>query len=546
MRARVTAVPSALLALAVAALALAAPASTLSAQEGAPAGEGDLGVVSFPVSCAAEVQDDFDRAVALLHHMMYEQSRALFEGIAAADPGCAMARWGVATTLYQPLWPERPEPEAIERGHRLVAEALELGEVTERERGFLEAAAAFYDAPAEGGWWPRIRRWAAAMDRLREAHPDDREVRAFWALSQLALAYVADDADAVREAAAQELRALWEEEPRHPGAVHYTIHANDVAGRAGEAPEIVGSYADIAPSVPHALHMPTHIFVRTGAWPEVIEWNRRSADAALEHEVEGATSYHHVHAADYLVYAHLQRGEDDAARAVFGEVRRAAPYPPGFQAAYHLAALEARLVVERRDWEAAASLEPRAAADLDWDRFPWPEGITWFARGLGAVRTGDLAAARKAEARLAELRDRARAMDEAGFAAYLEVDRRILAAELAQSDGRLDEAVGLLEEAIALDARTPKHPVSPGALLPPAEAQGEMLLELDRPDAALAAFRASLERWPGRYRSTLGAARAAEASGAHEEAGRHYRALVAIAGESTRPGVSEARGYLGS
>lgn len=523
-------------------VALAVPGVPAAAQEGtADAPRADLGAVSFPVSCSPEAQSRFDRAVALMHHMMYEAARDAFEGITEADPECAMARWGVATTLFQPLWPTRPGPDALRRGRELLAEARELGVDTDREEAFLAATEAFYREPETAEWWTRIRRWAESMDRVREAHPDDREARAFWALSQLAFGQVADDPAARREAAARELRALWEEEPRHPGAVHYTIHANDVAGRAGEAPEIVESYAAIAPSVPHALHMPTHIYVRTGDWTKVIEWNRRSADAALEHRPGEAASHHHAHAADYLAYAHLQRGEDAAARAVLEEMRETAPYQPTFVAAFHLAALPARVAVERRAWEEAASLEPRDPPELDWDRFPWPEGLAWLARGLGAVHTGDVEGAREAKDRLAELRDRAEAMDEARFAVYLETDRLILAARLARSEGRDDEAVRLLQEARALEEETPKDPVSPGALLPPAEALGETLLELNRAEEALAAFRASLERWPDRYHSLLGAARAAQAGGRAEMAARYYGALAEQAAGSERPGAIEAR-----
>jgi tetratricopeptide (TPR) repeat protein len=521
---------------AVAAVALLALVSTPAvAQEAGDGSPGELGSVSFPVTCAPEVQAEFDRGVALLHHMMYEEARAVFRAVADADPGCAMARWGVATTLFQPLWPTRPGADALRRGRALLEEARSLGVGSDRERAFLRAAEAFYREPEAAGWWTRIRRWAAAMDRVLRERPDDREARAFWALSQLAVAQVADDPAARREAAARELRAVWEEEPRHPGAVHYTIHANDVAGRAGEDPDIVSSYSAIAPSVPHALHMPTHIYVRTGDWEGVVEWNRRSADAARERPAGDVASHHHAHAADYLVYAHLQRGDHAAARAVLEEMREVAPYQPTFIAAFHQAALPARLAVERRAWTEAAALEPREPAHLDWDRFPWPEGLTWLARGLGAVETGDLSAARDAEARLAELRDRAEAMEEPRFAAYLEVDRRIVAARLAVAEGRGAEAVRLLEEAVALESETPKDPVSPGSLLPPAEALGQTLLELDRPAEALAAYRRALDRWPDRYHSLLGAARAAEAAGEAGEAARYRERLAETTGGETAP-----------
>jgi tetratricopeptide (TPR) repeat protein len=501
--------------------------------------------VDFQVSCAPEVRADFDDAVALLHHMMYEESRSAFESIAAKDPECPMAHWGIAMTLFQPLWPSRPGPDAIARGHREVELAEELGPATDRERALVSAAAAFYRDPGTADWWARIGRWAEAMEAAWRARPDDIETAAFYALSHLASGYVAANRMAHQSGAAEVLAAILERSPSHPGAVHYTIHANDVIGRAGESPEVVRDYGDIAPAVPHALHMPTHIYVRLGEWPEVVAWNRKSADAARRISPGSAgPGTHYFHALDYMLYAHLQRGDDAAAEAVLEEARAVTYLVDDFATAFHLAAMAARSVVEREAWAESSGLEVRPGASLSWDRYPWAESLTWFARGLGAARTGDREGAQAAEARMALLRDAAEAAGERDFASYIEIDRRILAGWITRAEGRDESAIELLRSAAELEARVQKHPVSPGALYPPGEALGDLLLDLGRPGEALAEYEASLELWPRRYRALLGAARAARDAGQDARSAAHYAALLEVASGGTRPGVAEARGAL--
>ena len=526
----------------LAVLALSVPPA--AAQEGA-GHEHDLGEVRFGVSCATEVQPEFDRAVALLHHMMYEDARRTFEAVAREDPDCAMARWGIATTLFQPLWPTRPGPEELRRGWDEIEQARALEPASDREQNLVAATEAFFREPETAEWRKRIERWAAAMEKGYEAHPDDIETAAFYALSQLALGTVSEDRMAVNEGAARILLAIHEREPTHPGAIHYTIHANDVDARAGESLDVVRSYSGIAPSVPHALHMPTHIFVRLGEWAEVIQWNRRSADAALEVDAGGGVSHHYPHATDYLLYAHLQRGDDGRARAVLEETLAKERYQDSFISAFHVAAMPARYAVERRAWEEAAAVEPNTPATLSWDKYPWPEAIAWFGRGLGAARSGDLATAREAEARMAALRDGAEESGERDFAAYIEVDRLILAGWIAHAEGDNETAVERIRSAAELEKTVQKHPVTPGALMPPYEALGDLLLELDRRGEALAAYEASLQTWPGRYNSLLGAARAAAAIPDAEKAQGYYEELLEVVGdaETTRPGVEEARAY---
>jgi tetratricopeptide (TPR) repeat protein len=505
----------------------------------------EIGTVNFRVSCDNAVKEEFDRALGMMHHMMYEQARAAFEAIAEADPQCAMAHWGIATTLFQPLWPQRPNEEVLKRGWSQIQKAKELKPATERDRLLVEATAGFFREPETARYWDRINRWAEGMAMAYRANPDDLDTAALYALSRLSLAFVADDRDPLLDEAEAVLRKVWEKEPTHPGAIHYSIHATDVEGRAENALDLVEAYGKIAPEVPHALHMPSHIYVRLGNWPEVIDWNRRSADAALRKPVNGAVSLHYIHAMDYLLYAYLQKGNDDKARAVFEEAIGKDNHQAAYVSAFHMAAMPARLAVERRDWQEATVLAPRTPDYLPWDDAPWPEGLTWFARGLGGVHTGDLEMAREAEKRLGTLRDQAKVEGEERFATYIEVDRRILAGWIARSEGEAEEAVRLMRSAAALEGTVEKDPTTPGALLPPYEALGDLLMDLDRPVEALEAYRAADEIWPGRYNTLLGAARAANAAGDKAGAREHYGQLLEIAGDSQRQGVIEARRFMG-
>ena len=530
---------------------LALPFSTARAQPSDQPNNGQeaLGTVDFGVSCAAEVSDDFDRAMALLHHMQYDEARAALGQIADAHPDCAMAHWGIAMTRFQPLWPTRPDTEALRQGWEEIQTARSLGVSTEREAALLRAAEAFFREPEASQWWTRIERWSDAMSTAYEAHPDDTETAALYALSQLAAGQVASDRMAHHAHAAEILRDIHEREPTHPGAMHYTIHANDVDARAGESLDIVRKYSEIAPSVPHALHMPSHIYVRLGHWSDVIDWNIRSAEAALNLPSGDVISHHYLHALDYLVYAHLQRGEDEKAEAVLAKaVSHDREHMGSFMSAFHLASMSARYAVERRKWDAARELTAGEPDYIPWDRYYWAQAINWFARGLGAVHTSDPDGAAMAEGQMADLRDAARSADETAFAEYIEVDRLVLAAWRAHADGEDDRALDLARQAAELEATTEKHPVTPGALYPAREAQGDLLLELGRPEQALAAYEGALAVWPNRFNSLAGAARAADGAGMEDTANKYYRALLELAADadsSDRPELAEARRYVG-
>lgn len=503
----------------------------------------EYGKVNFEVSCEETVQADFDRALAMLHNMMYVTAREDFKKITEADPNCAMAHWGIATTLFQPLWGTRPSAEDLQQGWQAINKAQELVD-TERERLLVESTAGFFREPETTDFWTRIRRWADAMEVAYEAYPDDPDIAAFYGLSRLTIAQVAEDRNPLHDEAEEILREIYKQIPTHPGAIHYSIHATDVDGRAKNALDMVEAYGKIAPAVPHALHMPTHIYVRLGDWTEVINWNKKSAGAALNHPVNGSISHHYVHAIDYLVYAYLQRGEDGKIKSLVEKAWAKEPYQASFIAAFHIAAISARTAVERHEWEKAATVEPRTPEYLPWDASPWAEGLTWFARGLGAVHTGDMEAASEAEQKLRDLRDSARADGAEDMATYIEIDRRVLAGRIAHAEGDDAKAVELTRSAAELESDIEKHPVTPGALLPPNEALGNLLMELDRPAEAFEAYVASDAIWPERYNTLLGAARAAKVVGKKQAAQKYYKRLLADAGDSDRTSITEAKDFI--
>ena len=505
----------------------------------------ELGTVDFPVTCSPGVREEFNAAVALLHHMTYPRAREAFARVAEIDPQCAMAHWGIAMTLFQPLWPTRPSAEDLERGWRAVETAEALQPATERERLFVAAAAAFFTEPESDDYWTRIRRWEEASRHLVSRFPDDPESKAFAALAHLAVAPSDRVSPEHSERAAIMLLDVYEQSPEHPGALHYMIHANDAPGRERESLEIVRAYEAIAPNNPHALHMPTHIYTRLGAWGDVASGNLRAAEAALLHPAGPRgelVSDEFPHAIEYLVYAYLQLGADGRALAQLHRLRNTEDLQPSFKTAFHLASTEARYALERHAWSEAASLTPGENPSVDWSRFRWPEAVSWFARGLGRVHQGDLDEARRAQQRVQELELAAEANGEPLFARNIRVLSITLRAWLAQASSDPSQAVELMREAVEVEASTPKSPVTPGPTLPASELLGDLLVDQGDPAAALAAYERALEAYPGRLNARLGAARAAHAAGDRATAERLYRALLSVLPNDARPDlVQEVR-----
>lgn len=508
-------------------------------------GQDDLGTVKFETSCIPEVKADFERGLALLHHMMYEQAEGVFKGVAAEDPSCAMAYWGMAMTQLHPLWAP-PTDQAIRKGQDAVREARAREAPTRREQAYIEAIAAYFENASERPHQERLSTWEEAQKKVYEAYPNDVDAGAFFALSHLATAPPEDKEFTHHRRAGAMLEELRAEHPEHPGLFHYTIHAYDNPALAERAVEVARGYDDIAPSVPHALHMPSHIFVRLGMWEEAIEWNIRSADAALDQPVAGKTSMHHAHALDYLMYAYLQRGQDQKAEELVNEIRAVEPYQDHFAAAYSMAAVPARYVLERGAWAEAARLPVRTHDAFAWEKYPQYEAITYFARGLGAARSDDLDAAREAIGTLDDLYEQTVEAGEDYWAVQVDVKRTTISAWIAYAEGRPDEAVRRMREAANLEDSVDKHPVTPGAVRPARELLADMLVRYERPADAIEAYQAVLELSPNRLHSLYGMGRAAEIAGKHEMARKAYAEVTELtkAADTEREEIVRAKAFL--
>lgn len=508
----------------------------------------DWGTLDFPIGCSSQARVEFNRAVALLHHMTYPQAREAFERVTTLDPQCAMAHWGMAMTLFQPLWPTRPRLDERQRGWEEAEKARALAPPTKREQLFVAAVEAFFLEPASPDYWPRIRRWAEAMEKVHVAFPDDPEASAFYALALLATAPSDTISPEHADQAAEILLGLYRRNPDHPGVMHYLVHARDVPGREGESAEIVRKYETIAPSNPHALHMPTHIYTRLGDWDGVIRGNGRAAKAALETPAGDHGEFvwdEFPHAVEYLIYAYLQKGEDDKAAGELERLRTTARLQPTFKTAFHLASTRSRYALEQHDWAAALALVPREPATLDWDLFAWPEAIVHFARGLGAAHLGKLDEAKRAAERLEELETATRKTGEDLFVRNIEMLRLELDAWRAHGAGHEDSSVALMRQGAELEVATPKHAVTPGPTLPAYELLGDLFSEQKHPIDALAAYQRALELYPRRFNSLLGAARAARAVSEGSLTRQYYRQLLDVAaGGTRRTALSEARDYL--
>ncbi len=505
------------------------PLQSLNAQhmhDDHPVPEGQsIGEINFQADCAEEVRDDVDHAIGMLHHMMYVTARAEFEEIIEADPNCAMGYWGVATTLFQPIWGTRPSEDDLKRGWEMINRAME--EVSsEREELLVKSTYEFFKDPETADFRTRIDRWTQGVEETYRAYPDDLDIAAFYSLSLMTQAQFTGERDALFDEAERILRDVYNQEQAHPGAIHYSIHATDVDGRAENALDMVEAYADIAPQVPHALHMPSHIYVRLGDWPQVISWNKESADAALNFPVNGAESHHYIHAIDYMVYAYLQSGNDEKAEQVYREALARDQHQQSFVSAFHFAAIPARLAVEQRDWERAVNLEPRTPDYLPWDASPWAEGLTWYAKGMGGIHTGDLDLAKEAEQRLADLRDVAKERGDDNMVVYIDTERHVLAGRIALEEGDEEKAIELTQKATELEASVEKHPVTPGALQPPFEALGDLYMDLNKPEKAMKVYEESNEIWPGRLNTLMGAALAAKMTGEDQMARVYFEKLM--------------------
>jgi tetratricopeptide repeat protein len=504
-----------------------------------------LGRVHFETSCSPGVAADFDRAVALQHSFSFSTAKQAFEGVLAKDPSCAMAHWGIAMTHWQNPFAGMRSANALAAGSAAAERARSTGNPTPRERDYISAVNELYKSYTTVDQRTRVLAYERAMEHVYRAYPDDREAAAFYALAVNQTALPTDKTYAQQLKAAAILEKLFKEQPEHPGLAHYIIHAFDHPPLAPRAIDAARRYAKIAPSAPHALHMPSHTFTRVGAWQDSVESNIASADAAVRDGVFGEA----LHAMDYQVYAYLQTGQDAAARRLIEEAPRVLARldvnamggaAPGFAGLYAAAAIPARYAMERGAWKEAAALATTSTS------YAWVDAVRRFARAVGAARSGNTNAARADVDELQALTEKLVALKDADWAEKTRIQYEVAAAWVALSDGRRNEALDQLRKAADAEDATDKSAISPGPLAPAREMLGEMLLAMNRPADALTEFEATLKKEPNRFRATYYAAKSASLAGNSAKAREHFQQLADMCRKGDAPGrpeLEEARTF---
>ena len=497
-----------------------------------------LGTVHFPVSCAASVQKPFERGIALLHSFWYEEATKQFEQVAKDDPQCAMAHWGVAISLWHQLW-DNPDKATIKRGLAEIKKAKSLHPKTDRERDYIAAIEAFYSNSKKRDHDAGADAYTRAMEQMYQRYPDDREPAAFYALSLLASEPHNDSTFANRKKAGAVLEKLFAEEPNHPGVAHYLIHTYDKPQLAAQGLSAARSYAKIAPASPHALHMPSHIFARLGLWQDDIDSNLASIAATRKTAaMHMGGAGHQYHAMDFLVYAYLQSGHEAEAQRVYEEVKTLpAAKEYGFDPhAYALTRFPAIYAVELHHWNEAAALTPVPDTELG------DNAITYWARAIGAARSGNAAEARKNIAEIESIHQQLLAKNKKFFAEVVDQDRKEAEAWVAHAEGKDDDAIKTLRALAEKEESTGEEPE--GILA--REMLADLLLDMKRPEQALTEYEADLKFNPNRFDGLYGAARAAEMAGKSKEASTYYAQLVKVCdgANSDRPELSRAKSLL--
>jgi hypothetical protein len=523
-----------LLVTAVATMMLLGPCAPAITQESA---DQKLGTVHFATSCNETAQRRFDRAMRYQHSFWYTESGEIYQDTLKADPECAIAYWGIALSLLNNPHGLIPVPN-LPLGLAAIEKAKAMGAKTERERDYIDALAVMYVDYDKTPHQARVQSYLKAMEALAAKYPDDDEAQIFYAITLNVSASPADKTYANQLKGAAILEPIWQRQPQHPGVAHYLIHLYDYPAIAAKGLPAALRYSKIAPNAPHAQHMPSHIFTRVGYWKESITANTASVQAAKTNKEVGDQ----LHGQDYLVYAYLQLCQDREARGVVDEIEAAQFEPDAFAAAFSRAIAPSRYTVERADWTGAANLEVKPS------KFPHVMAITYFARALGAARSGNPVAARADAAKLAEIRDKLREAKNDYWAGQVDVQEQVASAWILYADGKFDEALRAMSAAATAEDNSEKSPVTPGPPAPARELYGFMLLERGMAKEALAAFEATMAKEPNRFNGYVGAAKAAQALGDTAKAKATYEKLVALAAGSSseRPTLAAARAFVAS
>ena len=499
-------------------------------------GKGQLGRVKFTNSCDPKVQPLLETGVAMLHSFWYSAAEQTFRDVLVKDPSCTIANWGIAAILMSnPLAGQGASPKGAASAQAAIEQGRRVSPKSQRERGYIEAVAAYYEDWSNRPERARQQARAKAFEELAARYPDDDEARIFSALYIAGTQSQGDQTFAAYLRAAAILEPLFVKYPDHPGVAHYLIHSYDAPPIAKQGLPAARRYASIAPAAPHALHMPSHIFTRVGAWEDSVATNKRSAEVAKKAGDDPEV----YHASDYMVYAYLQMARDADARRAMEEALKVPRTNPAQALPYATAAMPARYAMERGAWREAMQLQPQQ------NKFLFTDAITYFARALGAARSGDTAAAEKDAAELARLHKALQDAKNNYWATEVEVQRLAVAGWIALAQGKTDDALKFMRAAADLEDKNEKHIVTPGRIVPARELLGEMLIEVKQPAQALKEFEASQVREPNRFRGYYGAARAAAQSGDAAKARTYYATLMELAAKGdARPELQQAKTWL--
>jgi hypothetical protein len=493
-----------------------------------------LGNLSFPTSCDPKVQAEFERGVAMIHSYWFLMARRTFEGILRQDPNCAMAHWGIALDLLGNSLATVPPRADADAAWAALERAREIGAKTQRERDWIEALSAYYRGHDKNPVNARLSAYNKAMEQLAQRYPDDYEAQVFYALTLQASASPSDTTYANQLKSATILEKLYEQNPQHPGVTHFLIHAYDFHPLAEKGIPAARRYAGIAPAVPHARHMPSHIYSMVGLWEESIASNA----SAMEIQPD------YYHAADFSVYAHLQLAQDAKAKALTDKSLATADRgdrPITFTSFTAKNAMPARYVLERADWAGAAALP------LKPSQYPQADSLAHFTRGLGMARSGDLAGAKAEIEAIKALRAALEKANQSYWADRSEEQILAISAWVALKEGAPDQALRFMRAAADGEDGSVKHVAMENRLYPLRELYAELLLEMGQPAAALKEFETGLHQTPNRFRTFLGIARAASAAGDRQKASSYYGKLVELAknADTERQEIREAKNFLG-
>jgi tetratricopeptide (TPR) repeat protein len=505
-----------------------------------------LGTVHFKISCNEVAQRRFDRGMRYQHSYWYLNAKEVFEEVLKADPTCAMAHWGVALTLLDNPHSAIPQGN-LAPGLAAIQKAKAMNAKTERERDYIDALALMYVDYDKLSHRQRINAFRDAQEKIAAKHADDDEAKIAYAITLNTSADPNDKSYAQQLKGAAILEPISQRLPRHPGVTHYLIHLYDYPALANQGLDAANRYAGVAPAAPHAQHMPSHIYTRVGYWRQSIDSNIASVKAAKAEKSVG----NYLHAQDYMVYAHLQLGQDQQARIVLDDMMKENDFRATVSGAhYALAAGPARYAIERGDWNAASQLAVRPSP------FNYVMAISHFGRALGAARTGKPDAAKADVAKLAELSGKLRDARDPYWAEIVDIQRQVAAAWVLHAEGKYDEALMAMSAAADAEDKTEKHAVTPGPLAPARELYGFMLLDRGMTKEALVAFEATKAKEPNRFHGYAGAAMAAEKLGEKTIAKANYEKLITLAGGATtggpqlagaaseRPEITAARKFI--